>query len=400
LIGWKALTLIGAALALLWQTRPAYAVAYLMLLFFFAAPNLLERSAKKLIVSRRGGEQYLFPGDEGQVSLVVQNPTVLPFAWISILDSIPRNLVLGTRLPKPVFSLGPKQSREVAFPLLARERGVYRLGPLELFVGDFFGISTWRHHIAAEQTIVVYPQVRSLPELALPSRLSFGNFPALQRIHPDPTRLAGVRPYEQGDPLRTIHWPASARTQALQVKQFDHTVTVNCRIFLDFCQDSYSVSQFFPATERAVTTAASLAAHIIQRGEACGLATNAVLNEYLPESTGISYDTGHIHLRPRQGAQQLSEILSILAGVCPQNQKDFLTLVQESSDALEQGTILLWVVPRDTPEVLKAAADYVRQGRQVSIFAVEKVLHPELLHAAPGSALQVFEVSMDGEVTR
>ena len=47
-----------------------------------------------------------------------------------------------------------------------------------------------------------------------------------------------------------------------------------------------------------------------------------VLNEYLPESTGISYDTGHIHLRPRQGAQQLSEIPSILACV-PQNQKDF-----------------------------------------------------------------------------
>ena len=265
----------------------------------FAASNLLERSAKKLIVSRRGGEQYLFPGDEGQVSLWFR---IQPFYPLLDFHSrqYSRNLVLGTRLPKPVFSLGPKQSREVAFPLLARERGVYRLGPLELFVGDFFGISTWRHHIAAEQTIVVYPQVRSLPELALPSRLSFGNFPALQRIHPDPTRLAGVRPYEQGDPLRTIHWPASARTQALQVKQFDHTVTVNCRIFLDFCQDSYSVSQFFPATERAVTTAASLAAHIIQRGEACGLATNAVLNEYLPESTGISYDTGHIHLRPRQ----------------------------------------------------------------------------------------------------
>ena len=85
--------------------------------------------------------------------------------------------------------------------------------------------------------------------------------------------------------------------------------------------------------------------------------------------------------------------------MCAPESERLLTLVQESSDALEHGTILLWVVPRDTPEVLKAAADYVRQWRQVSIFAVEKVLHPELLHAAPGSALQVFEVSMDGEVT-
>ena len=267
MLAWKVLTFCTIALALLWQGRPAYALAYLLLLFFFAAPALLAKNGERLQVSRGSRERYLFPGDEAEVVLQVSNPTLFPFAWVSVQDSIPSNLLRGHRPVRPVLSLGPRRTREVRLPLVARERGVYRLGPLRVFVGDFFGISTCQYQSAEAETVVVYPQVRSLPELALPSRLSFGSIKALQRINPDPTRLAGARPYQMGDPLRAIHWPATARTQQLQVKQFDHTVTVNCLLLLNFYQGDYQVGKFFAATERAVTTAASLAAHIIQRGK-------------------------------------------------------------------------------------------------------------------------------------
>ncbi|HAN93969.1 MAG: DUF58 domain-containing protein [Limnochordia bacterium] len=398
MLAWKVLTFCTIALALLWQGRPAYALAYLLLLFFFAAPALLAKNGERLQVSRGSRERYLFPGDEAEVVLQVSNPTLFPFAWVSVQDSIPSNLLRGHRPVRPVLSLGPRRTREVRLPLVARERGVYRLGPLRVFVGDFFGISTCQYQSAEAETVVVYPQVRSLPELALPSRLSFGSIKALQRINPDPTRLAGARPYQMGDPLRAIHWPATARTQQLQVKQFDHTVTVNCLLLLNFYQGDYQVGKFFAATERAVTTAASLAAHIIQRGEACGLVANAVLSEYLPDQGGIVHGSGQIQLRPRQGAQQLSELLAVLAGVQPQDHLDFFTLLEGSREYLKGASILLWIVPVDTPKVLAAAGGFLRQGQRVFIFAVEKVLHRELLSRPASSPLQLFAVGPGGEL--
>ncbi|MGB4431754.1 MAG: DUF58 domain-containing protein [Limnochordia bacterium] len=398
MFAWKVFALISVCAALLWQGRPAYALAYLLLLFFFAAPLVLEKSGQRLVVERGSKERFLFPGDEALVSLEVRNPTLFPFAWVSVQDSIPSNLVKGARAIRPVFTLGPRQSREVTFPLLARERGVYRLGPLRLFVGDFFGISTCQFQPAEGETVVVYPQILPLPELALPSRLPFGSLKALERINPDPTRLAGVRPYQAGDPLRTIHWPATARTQGLQVKQFEHTVTVNCMILLDLFEGDYEVSRFFVATERAVTTAASLAAHIIKQGEACGLAANAVLSEYWPERTDLSHDTGLIQMRARQGTQQLSALLSVLAGVQPQGHKDFLSLLGESREYVDGVSILLWVVPVDTPELVAAAGRFVQQGQKVLIFAVEKVIHHSLVAVPPNSSLQVFAVSQGGEL--
>ena len=64
MLAWKVLTFCTIALALLWQGRPAYALAYLLLLFFFAAPALLAHNGERLQVSRGSRERYLFPGDE------------------------------------------------------------------------------------------------------------------------------------------------------------------------------------------------------------------------------------------------------------------------------------------------------------------------------------------------
>lgn len=393
---WKILTLLAVGLALLWETRPAYSLAYLSVLLFFVLQGRQKKYAEKIVVERFSKELFLFPGDQRAVNLHVMNPTLWPFAWISVLDRIPRNLITGHYPQRPVFSLPPRASQDVSFQLTAHDRGVYRLGPLDVCVGDFFGIHTQRYEVKEGQTVVVYPSIHELQDLSLPSRLSFGRFKALKRLHPDPTRLAGLRRYQEGDPLRTIHWPATARTQTLQVKQFDHTVTATCVLFLDLYQEDYTVSRFYVDTEMAITVAASLANHLIQRGEACGLVSNAILAQHLPGDLAISDGDGMVQIRARQGAAQLTQILAILAGANTQNEKDFLELLTECGHQLEGAAVLLWVVPRDTAEIVERAWSFVNRGRQVLIFVVEKVMHRELLQRPPGSSLQVFAVEKGG----
>lgn len=396
---WKFLTLLTVGIALLLETRPAYGLAYLGLALFFVLQHWQSKAAEQLVVKRLGQAYSLFPGEQGQLSLQVQNPSRFAFAWVSALDKIPRNLVTGAHGQKYVFSLSPRSTHKVTYQLTARERGVYRLGPIEVFVGDFLGISTQKFQIDDTKTVVVYPDILQLVDLALPSQLSFGNFKALQRISPDPTRLAGVRPYQQGDPLRTIHWPATARVHTLQVKQFDHTVTTTCVVFLDFYKADYEVGSFYLATELAVSTAATLAAHLIRSGESCGLLANAVLTEYLPGETGLSLGGGIIQIPARQGTGQLTNLLTLLAGVKTQEEVDFTTLTSQHVHKLEFGSILLWVVPQDTPEIMTQARNLVHKGHQVQIFVVGKVLHTQLLHQPPGASLQIFAVTREGGIS-
>lgn len=395
---WKALTLLTFGIALLWETRPAYSIAYICLFLFFILQSRQKRAAASLKVRRSPEEYFLFPGDSRALKLQVANPTRLAFAWITLFDHIPASLRTGQHPQRNVFPLAPRASQEVLFQITARDRGVYRLGPLDVFVGDFFGITTQRFEVDEGKTVVVFPEVYQLTDLTLPARLSFCSFMALQRMNPDPTRLAGLRRYQEGDPLRNIHWPATARTQTLQVKQFDHTVTATCVLFLDLQKASYKVSRFYVTTELAITTAASLASHLIQRGEACGLASNAVLAENLPSDITVSEGQGPIQVLPRQGIGQLTQILTILAGVKAQEERDFLGLLRECTYQLAGATILLWVVARDTPEIVEEAWKFVRKGRQVQIFVVDEVCHQELLQSPPGSSLQVFSVSSGGTI--
>ena len=390
---WRFLALVAVGVALLWEGRPAYGFAYLFLVLFFVWQRWQRQATRQINISRGQQESRFFTQDSGEVKLGIVNNSSCPFPWVSLLDKIPHDLLIGGQQEKWVFSLPSRSSHTLSFKLSPRQRGVYRLGPLELSVGDLFGISTQRFLAQEFQTVVVYPRVHQLTDLSLPARLPFGNLQALQRIHPDPTRLAGVRSYEQGDPLRTLHWPATARTQNLQVKQFEHTVTANCLIFLNLDQRDYEIASFYPTTELAVSTVASLASHLINSGEACGLITNGVLTEYLPDQKlSLGGEQQILQIPARQGFAQLTEVLTVLAGLEPCS-LDFLTLLRGQNHRYQPGTILLWVIPQDTSEIVAEAEKQVQAGRQVLLFVVgTKILHPGLLHRPPGASLQMFAV--------
>jgi uncharacterized protein (DUF58 family) len=392
----RVFTILSVGVALLWETRPAYGLAYLGLLLFFALPSLQQKAMHRLIVEIPTETCYLFPGDKSSFTLKITNPTLWPFAWISLVPGIPADLMPG-KAQRPVFALSPRSTGEVSFQVTARERGIYVLGPWGVFTGGLFGIRTRNLTVTQGKTIVVFPQIHDVGDVALARRHSFGAFAALQRINPDPTRLVGLRRYQEGDQLRSIHWPATAKTQFLQVKQYEHTVTATSILFLNLSKEDYSRSRWNGSAERAISVTASLVTYLINRGEACGLVSNADFVQHLPGDLLDSHE-GMVKLSPRQGTAQLTQVLTLLAGVRVQERKSFVQLLTECVHHYEGATMLLWVVPRDTPELVERARILVRRGRQVQIVVVEEVCHPELLHRPPGSSLKVFSVSREGAV--
>ncbi len=154
-------------------------------------------------------------------------------------------------------------------------RGYYQIGPLVLETGDLFGLHR-RFRIVTEPVyIMVYPKVVPLSGYDLASRRPIGEIRLTHRLFEDPTRIAGVRLYQPGDPLNRVNWRATARTGILHSKVYDASTVAGATIVLDFHRDSYPERNEPGRSELAVTAAVSLANAISLMGQPIALVTNA-----------------------------------------------------------------------------------------------------------------------------
>src|SRR5438128_9290781 len=153
-------------------------------------------------------------------------------------------------------------------------RCYYQIGPLVMESGDLFGLHR-RYRVDAEpHFLLVYPKVVPLLGYDLASRRPIGDVRLSHRRYEAPTRIAGVRPYEIGDPLSRIHWRATARTGLLHSKIYEPSSLAGATLVLDFHQAGYHRRGEPHRSELAVTAAASLANAVYELGQQVGLVSN------------------------------------------------------------------------------------------------------------------------------
>src|SRR5262249_12675967 len=113
-----------------------------------------------------------------------------------------------------------------------------------------------------------------LPGYDLASRRPIGEIRLTHRLFEDPTRIAGVRHYQPGDPLNRVHWKATARTGVLHSKVYDASTIAGATILLAFHLASYPEPNEPGRSELAVTTAVALANAVSLMNQPIGLVTN------------------------------------------------------------------------------------------------------------------------------
>ena len=124
----------------------------------------------------------------------------------------------------------------------ADRRGYYQIGPLVLETGDLFGLHR-RYRVATEpHFLLVCPQVLPLAGYDIASRRPIGEVRMTYRLFEDPTRIAGVRGYEPGDPLNRVHWRATARTGMLHSKVYEPSTVAGATLLLDFHTAAHDAS--------------------------------------------------------------------------------------------------------------------------------------------------------------
>ena len=137
-------------------------------------------------------------------------------------------------------------------------RGRYLLGPGSLLVDDPLGLSRVELEIPAAGTILVRPRV---PQLGLlfsdaGSRGDGGRRQPVRR--PSGLEPHGVREYVEGEPLRAVHWPTSARLGRLMVRELEDAPRDSVAVLLDVERSAIAGPPGDSSLDDAVRAAAGL----------------------------------------------------------------------------------------------------------------------------------------------
>lgn len=112
-------------------------------------------------------------------------------------------------------------------------RGRYRLGPGRLLVWDPLGLTRLELVVDRQAGVTVRPRVPELQTLFTDAGAwgDGGRRASLRR--PSGLEPHGVREYSEGEPLRAVHWPTSARRGELMVRELEDAPRDNVAVVLD-----------------------------------------------------------------------------------------------------------------------------------------------------------------------
>jgi uncharacterized repeat protein (TIGR01451 family) len=370
---------------------PAYAM-YALLGVMLVSRWLARHWIHSLSALRECNRYSVNIGDTVAVVITLSNSSRLPVAWALVEDLLPRRAI--TYQPPSLRVQGKRiqlawmkgrGERTLFYQLQCNRRGYHQIGPMVVETGDLFGLHRRYRVLTSPHFLLVYPEVVPLEGFELASRRPIGEVRISHRLYEDPTRIAGVRRYEAGDPLNRIHWRATARTGQLHCKLYEPSCIVGATLLLDFHQAAYDPHHEPYRSELAVTAAASLANAVYEMDQQIGLVTNGRDAADRIRQEGWDYDlrsrkaarrAGDMlehsdRLQPlvvetRRGPEQLLRILETLARVELTDGLSFAQLLAETAGRLPRDATVVALLTSVSVETAVALGELCHKGLAVT----------------------------------
>ena len=334
---------------------------------------LVRRGTKKVTCSRSFSSIRFFEGEQGELIEVVRNdgPYVIP--WLRIESRISPNIRLGKQenlgnsdemYYYSCFTLFPHQQIRRRHRVTFLCRGSYNLGNAYLTTGDVLGVSRFGKEQQLDTPVLVYPRILDPDELPFPVSQMMGEMVRRNQLLKDPFLIRGIRDYQNGDPVRDIHWAATARTGTLQVRVHDSTVRTKLLVVLNVQHDDNQWSNLIQeknvqAVENAIRLAASLCVHTLRSGLSAGFAANMPLDQG---------KTSVIEL-PADGSVQEDVLLQAFARLRVHCSEKFLSLLNSLSN--QTGLDILVLSYYDSEGIQEAIKKLQAAGNRVSFYEME-----------------------------
>lgn len=196
---------------------------------------------------------------------------VLPYA----LGQRPRFVVEGT---------GGGWTRDLTYTVRPEVRGHHAVGPLTMRVTDPFGMVELGRTFHTTASLVATPRTVPLGG-GPPARAWSGSGHSRPRsFSVGQAEDVTVRDYQQGDDVRRVHWPSTARTGELMVRREEQPWQARTVVVLDTRSLAHRGRGAASSFETAVSVAASITVHLAEAGHEVQVATAGGLLPLPPTS--------------------------------------------------------------------------------------------------------------------
>lgn len=330
-------------------------------------------------ISRRGiicrveaDNTRLFPGQPFSIGIHVVNNKFLP-TLIKVKLRVTEALAGFGRGQALTEQVGLLWYQRLYFSkvFVPQKRGVYKLGPPYLRIGDLLGFFPKEKKGDGELEVLVYPRIVSFKQLKLPKREIFGN-PGIHNPVEDPILVYGSRDYQPGSPARRILWKASARLDKLQEKLCEPAEQQKALVLIDVA--GFEAAKAYDAFESALEVAASFLLDLEQKGFAVGLATNGAVAGGGARIVPIS-----------QSERQIAVILELLARLKMRAEGTLHELLSRGY-SMPWGVSCLYLIHEIDDQARRAQARF--DNRRVPVRMVDSKMVAEDIHMDPPGAAE------------
>ncbi len=319
-------------------------------------------------------------GDEINLDIRLDNPTVLPLPWVQVNCEIPveQMQVKSGKSPQGLLrirtGLSWFQRLRRTYSIQCLQRGYYRIRSSSVRVWDPLGLTFEQSSSSKTASVVIYPLTVPMEEINLGTDHPLGD-PQWQRwLFLDPMTVAGARPYRPGDPLRWIHWPATASTGDIMTRNLEGTRTPEVLIFLNLqTMPKVWLGTVPELVELSITTAASIARWGCTSNYQVGLLSNGYLGKEEPEDSAVP-----LSIPPSGNPNQLRRILESLARCSGYGQRSLSGIITNYLRTSPSPATCL-VVSAIVDEKLRSTIQHCREsGHHMVVFYTGNPPVPEI----------------------
>jgi uncharacterized protein (DUF58 family) len=230
----------------------------------------------------------------------------------------------GQECHVPVPPIAPDSVRELKGAIPTVRRGLFQVGPFEIERIDPLWLSIGTRLDEATTMVTVHPKIYELVSPHGSSRV-VENESVLRRAATDPlSGFVSMREYVPGDDPRLIHWPTSAHTGTLMVREHVEVRRPELTVVLDTAARVSTPEDF----EEAVDIAATLAVHGLRQGLDVAIRTTD------PEHPGVG--------RPMREERQ---VLNLLTPVSQTSDEESLPLRTLLASGVQHTTLAMITGP-------------------------------------------------------
>lgn len=352
-IGKRFALLFGAMFILVVAVLLHVEYLYYISLALGATPGvayLWGRWSLRGIVASRRMPDVVTAGEKSEMHIRLTNRAGARRSTLVVNDNLPSGLAAEGTTERFVSDISPAQTIEVSYPFLARRRGVYLLGWVDLHTTDPLGIFTYHDELEAMGTLVVHPRPVTLPPIKPPAPGMLVSSRARVRKRGEGTDFYGVREYTPGDDLRRIDWKSTAKRGKLTVVEYESGEATNVAVALDLWPRFHAGSGDESTIEYGVTLAASIGSQCLRRGTEFSL---------------IAEGRDGYSLRSLLSPQAETAVMDALARVRPDCSRPFPDTLVQFEEWLPPGAGVVVISPAVGAEAVNAARRLTALGHGV-----------------------------------